>query len=181
MPDSRFVSPDTLRATFSAAMSTMYRNGVPACGTLIKLVEAVTEETLNADQRLAERLGATDSRNRISQERHGAIRLGTPDELDIVSECVVNLERLPRQRTTALPLPVPLKAVSALLLKTDHICGSARSAFEGMSGNAIRAALASRGFEHKLRDLVVSVAVDGFGGSFGAKHGIGRKNSNIMT
>ncbi|MDF1608665.1 VOC family protein [Hoeflea sp. YIM 152468] len=81
MTESRFVSPDTLRARFSAAMSAMYRTEVPAYGSLIKLVETVNAQTLAADPGLAGRLEATDSLNRISEERHGAIRLGTPGEL----------------------------------------------------------------------------------------------------
>lgn len=84
MNDSRFVCPDTLRATFSAAMSAMYRHEVPAYGALINLVETVNAETLAADANLARRLEATDSLNRISEERHGAIRLGTPAELSMM-------------------------------------------------------------------------------------------------
>lgn len=84
MSDNQFVSTDTLRARFSAAMSAMYRDEVPAYGTLIKLVETVNAETLTADPDLAQRLESTDSLNRISDERHGAIRLGTPEELSMM-------------------------------------------------------------------------------------------------
>lgn len=75
------VSPDTIRARFSAAMSAMYRAEVPAYGTLIDLVAEVNEATLAADPQLRERLEATDELARISDERHGAIRLGTAAEL----------------------------------------------------------------------------------------------------
>ncbi len=81
MIDLAFVPYDAIRAAFSAAMSAMYREEVPAYGTLISLVEKVNEETLAADPELRRRLQATDSLDRISEERHGAIRLGTPDEL----------------------------------------------------------------------------------------------------
>jgi len=81
MTNARFVSPDEIRSAFSAAMSAMYRDEVPAYGTLMSLVTQVNEETLANDPALKERLAATDSLARISEERHGAIRLGTPAEL----------------------------------------------------------------------------------------------------
>ena len=81
MTNARFVSPDEIRSAFSAAMSAMYRDEVPAYGTLMSLVAQVNEETLANDPALKERLAATDSLARISEERHGAIRLGTPAEL----------------------------------------------------------------------------------------------------
>lgn len=81
MIDASFVPSDDIRAAFSAAMSAMYREEVPAYGTLISLVEKVNEETFAADPELRRRLQATDSLDRISEERHGAIRVGTPEEL----------------------------------------------------------------------------------------------------
>lgn len=84
MSRSAFVPADDLRAAFSAAMSAMYRQEVPAYGTLVDLVETVNSETLAADPVLAARLEATDSLDRISAERHGAIRLGTAEELSMM-------------------------------------------------------------------------------------------------
>ncbi|WP_119258016.1 2-oxoadipate dioxygenase/decarboxylase HglS [Shinella zoogloeoides] len=78
------VSADKIRADFSAAMSAMYRDEVPAYGTLMSLVADVNAETLAADPHLKARLDATDSLERISEERHGAIRLGTPEELSMM-------------------------------------------------------------------------------------------------
>lgn len=75
------VSPDDIRARFSSAMSAMYRDEVPAYGTLMELVARVNDETLAAEPDLKARLDATDTLERISEERHGAIRLGTAQEL----------------------------------------------------------------------------------------------------
>jgi uncharacterized glyoxalase superfamily metalloenzyme YdcJ len=75
------VSADRIRSDFSAAMSAMYRDEVPAYGTLMALVAKVNGEMLAANPHLRDRLEATDSLDRISEERHGAIRLGTPEEL----------------------------------------------------------------------------------------------------
>jgi uncharacterized glyoxalase superfamily metalloenzyme YdcJ len=82
--ENSFVSADDIRSAFSAAMSVMYREEVPAYGTLMELVAKVNDDTLNADPALKERLDATDSLDRISEERHGAIRLGTPAELSMM-------------------------------------------------------------------------------------------------
>ncbi len=76
-----FTSPDEIRARFARAMSRMYRTEVPAYGTLTSLVETVNAETLAADPDKAERLAATNELDRINEERHGAIRLGTAKEL----------------------------------------------------------------------------------------------------
>lgn len=78
---SDFLSADEIRASFSAAMSAMYRNEVPAYGTLMDLVAQVNDDTLARQPALRERLDATDSLDRISEERHGAVRLGTAAEL----------------------------------------------------------------------------------------------------
>lgn len=75
------VSPDDIRARFSSAMSAMYRDEVPAYGTLMELVARVNDEVLAGEPDLKERLEATDTLDRISEERHGAIRLGTAQEL----------------------------------------------------------------------------------------------------
>ena len=80
----RFTSPDDIRAAFSAAMSDMYRKEVPAYGTLMKLVGEVNDATLAAEPELRERLDVTDTLDRISEERHGAIRVGTAPELSMM-------------------------------------------------------------------------------------------------
>ncbi len=84
MKANSYISADKIRADFSAAMSAMYRDEVPAYGTLMALVAKVNDETLAADPHLKSRLEATDSLDRISEERHGAIRLGTPEELSMM-------------------------------------------------------------------------------------------------
>ncbi|OLP46184.1 DUF1338 domain-containing protein [Rhizobium oryziradicis] len=78
---SNKISPDDIRARFSSAMSAMYRDEVPAYGTLMELVARINDETLAEQPQLKARLDATDTLERISEERHGAIRLGTAEEL----------------------------------------------------------------------------------------------------
>lgn len=76
-----FVPTSDLRARFSAAMSRMYRAEVPAYGTLVELVADINAATLRDDPALAGELAATDGIDRLSEERHGAIRVGTAEEL----------------------------------------------------------------------------------------------------
>lgn len=78
---NQFVRADSIRARFSAAMSYMYRNEVPAYGTLLGLVSDVNQQVLECDPTLEARLRWTGELSRVSEERHGAIRLGTSVEL----------------------------------------------------------------------------------------------------
>ncbi|BCG83269.1 FAD-binding oxidoreductase [Mesorhizobium sp. 113-3-3] len=68
--------------------------------------------------------------------------IGTCGVFGIVAECVLNLEPVPRQVATALLVPKSLDAVLPLLDLIERRAGPSLSAFEGMSGNAIAAALA---------------------------------------
>lgn len=84
MTDPKFAHPDTIRARFSAAMSYMYRNEVPAYGTLMSLVSDVNQRVLDANPILAEDMRWTGQLARVSEERHGAIRVGTAEELSTI-------------------------------------------------------------------------------------------------
>ncbi|MFG6176507.1 VOC family protein [Halomonas sp. THAF12] len=75
------VSTDAIRDRFSQAMSAMYQAEVPQYETLLALVDEVNRETLARDAELAERLEAHDELNRLGVERHGAIRVGSAEEL----------------------------------------------------------------------------------------------------
>ncbi len=72
---------DTIRTLFSSAMSDMYRKEVPQYGTLIELVSDVNAGVLEAKPELKARLEAAGELERLDVERHGAIRLGTAEEL----------------------------------------------------------------------------------------------------
>lgn len=81
MTQSSFLSTDDIRTLFSKAMSMMYQNEVPQYGTLIDLVNHVNTEVLKADEKQHTQLAQSDQLNRLGLERHGAIRVGTADEL----------------------------------------------------------------------------------------------------
>jgi uncharacterized glyoxalase superfamily metalloenzyme YdcJ len=67
-----------LRAAFARRLSDMYGGEVPAYTTLVEVAHEVNAEVLAREGSAAERLGDID---RVTAERHGAIRVGTPAEL----------------------------------------------------------------------------------------------------
>lgn len=69
MTNHSFRDSNNLRADFSQALSDMFRTEVPAYGKLIDIVGTVN---------------ATHEGLRSDGERHGAIRLGTADELSLI-------------------------------------------------------------------------------------------------
>lgn len=75
-PKGPFCDEDELRNSFALAMSTMYKTEVPLYGNLIEVVQNVNQKvSQNKNEFLSERLDL---------ERHGAIRLGTKQELRTV-------------------------------------------------------------------------------------------------
>ncbi|MFF0106322.1 2-oxoadipate dioxygenase/decarboxylase [Streptomyces hirsutus] len=76
------ISQWQLRAAFAARLSDMYGREVPAYTTLVDVSREVNEDVLRAQGSDAERLGSI---SRVTAERHGAIRVGTPQELQQVA------------------------------------------------------------------------------------------------
>lgn len=81
MSADAFVHPDEIRSMFSSAMSEMYRAEVPQYGALLDLVSSINRKRLADDPALQESLERNDELDRLDVERHGAIRLGKPEEL----------------------------------------------------------------------------------------------------
>ncbi len=67
--------------------------------------------------------------------------IGTCGAYGIVIEAVIRLSPLPQQSAAALLIPSSAEALNILLSEIEKSCGTYLSAFEGMSGNSIRAAL----------------------------------------
>ena len=95
-----------LRARFATALSAMYGAEVPAYTTLVEVSEAVNRDYVAAHPD-AERLGSLD---RVTAERHGAIRVGTPAELADVADLFAAFGMYPvgvyDLRDAASPVPV---------------------------------------------------------------------------
>lgn len=75
------ITADEIREHFSQAMSAMYQQEVPQYGTLLELVADVNLAVLENNPKLHEQLANADELARLNVERHGAIRVGTAEEL----------------------------------------------------------------------------------------------------
>ena len=78
-----FQETSTLRARFARSLSDMYGREVPAYTTLVEVSEAVNTDFLDKMGAEAERLGSI---GRVTAERHGAIRVGSPKEMSQVAQ-----------------------------------------------------------------------------------------------
>lgn len=78
MTQQATVPPHELRARFARGLSELYGREVPAYTTLVDVSQQVNTEVLAERGSAAERLGDIA---RVTAERHGAIRVGTPEEL----------------------------------------------------------------------------------------------------
>ena len=78
------ITADEIREQFSQAMSAMYQQEVPQYGTLLELVADVNLAVLENNPTLHEKLVNADELARLNVERHGAIRVGTAQELSTV-------------------------------------------------------------------------------------------------
>lgn len=113
---NNFIPSDDIRARFSRAMSVMYREEVPAYGTLLDLVAETNERVLGEDEALKDALSQSDNLDRISEERHGAIRLGKADELKMMSRVfgVMGMEAVGYYDLTQANVPVHSTAFRAV-------------------------------------------------------------------
>ncbi|CAN7658542.1 VOC family protein [Variovorax sp. LjRoot290] len=84
MKTNAFVEPDDIRTLFSRALSGMYKTEVPQYGALLDLVADINAEVLQESKELADRLREAGQLDRLDVERHGAIRLGTVEELAVM-------------------------------------------------------------------------------------------------
>jgi uncharacterized glyoxalase superfamily metalloenzyme YdcJ len=95
-----------LRERFAAGLSAMYAGEVPAYGTLVEVTGQVNADRVARDPS-AQRLGSVA---RVTAERHGAIRVGSPAELAAVADLFAAFGMLPvgyyDLRSARSPIPV---------------------------------------------------------------------------
>jgi uncharacterized glyoxalase superfamily metalloenzyme YdcJ len=102
------VDSTTLRARFAARLSELYGTEVPAYRTLVEVAHEVNSRVLERDGAAAERLGTIE---RVTAERHGAIRVGSPAELAQVARVFGALGMYPTgfyDLRDARPRPIPV-------------------------------------------------------------------------
>jgi uncharacterized glyoxalase superfamily metalloenzyme YdcJ len=76
-----FASPTEIRHAFSMAMSHVYKTEVPLYANLLSLVASVNSAFLDENPSIQEQMQSTKQLERLHYERHGAIRLGTAEEM----------------------------------------------------------------------------------------------------
>jgi hypothetical protein len=107
-PVSELVQNSLLRARFAAALSQMYGAEVPAYTTLVDVSTQVNRKNCAGD----DRLGSLD---RVTAERHGAIRVGSVGELSDVADLFSAFGMYPvgyyDLREAASPVPVGVHGV----------------------------------------------------------------------
>ncbi len=118
-----FVSPDSIRAQFSAAMSQMYKQEVPLYGTLLELVSETNHQVMQQHPDIAEALRWTGEIERLDQERHGAIRVGTAEELATIGRlfAVMGMQPVGYYDLSPAGVPVHSTAFRAVHEQSLHI------------------------------------------------------------
>ncbi|TPG80737.1 2-oxoadipate dioxygenase/decarboxylase HglS [Pseudomonas arsenicoxydans] len=111
-----FVSPDEIRTRFSRAMSDMYKDEVPLYGTLMELVSQTNQQVLTSNKTVADYLNRTGEIERLDMERHGAIRVGTPEELATIARlfAVMGMQPVGYYDLTTAGVPVHSTAFRAV-------------------------------------------------------------------
>lgn len=116
MTAASFANRDEIRASFSRAMSQMYKAEVPLYGTLLELVAETNEAVLASDLQIARSLTQTGEIQRLDMERHGAIRVGTANELATLGRlfAVMGMEPVGYYDLTPAGVPVHSTAFRAV-------------------------------------------------------------------
>lgn len=114
-----FVKAQDLRARFARSLSELYGREVPAYTTLVSVAQEINSEVARSQG--AQRLGSIE---RISQERHGAIRLGTPSELAQAARLFGAMGMFPvgyYDLRDAKPTPVPVVSTAFRPIRSDEL------------------------------------------------------------
>ena len=144
---TRRVETWQLRAKFAAALSRLYGAEVPAYTTLVEVSGEVNRDCATARPD-SERLGSLD---RVTAERHGAIRVGSASELADVADLFAAFGMYPvgfyDLRDAASPVPVVSTAFRPI--DTDQLARNPFRVFTSMLATAD-----VRFFSPELRDRV---------------------------
>jgi uncharacterized glyoxalase superfamily metalloenzyme YdcJ len=132
MSASTTVSSTELRTRFASRLSTLYGTEVPAYTTLVEVAQEVNRRVLAREGGNAERLGSID---RVTAERHGAIRVGSPRELAQVARVFGALGMYPcgfYDLRDAAPAPVPVVSTAFRPLDRDELAANPFRVFTSM-------------------------------------------------
>ncbi|MFC0322284.1 VOC family protein [Gallibacterium melopsittaci] len=118
---SNFIAAADIRCLFSSAMSKMYQQEVPLYSELIQLVNDVNAHVLATDQEVKDQLTATGELARLDIERHGAIRLGLPEELATMRRLFSVMGMYPVGYYDLAPAGVPVHSTAFRAIDADSL------------------------------------------------------------
>lgn len=119
---SRFITADDIREQFSQAMSAMYQQEVPQYGTLLELVADVNMAVLEHNPTLHEQLLNADELARLNVERHGAIRVGSAEELATLRRLFAIMGMFPVDYYDLSPAGVPVHSTAFRPIDDAALC-----------------------------------------------------------
>ncbi|BBH67753.1 hypothetical protein ACTI_44380 [Actinoplanes sp. OR16] len=126
------VGTTELRARFARRLSDLYGTEVPAYTTLVDECHLVNQRVLDRDGAAAERFGSI---SRVTAERHGAIRVGTPQELAQVARIFGALGMHPvgfYDLRDAHPQPIPVISTAFRPTEPDELARNPFRVFTSM-------------------------------------------------
>lgn len=121
---SAFLPSDEIRSRFSSAMSTMYRQEVPLYGRLLEIVSEVNEAVLGSDPQHARLLDGGAESFRLGEERHGAVRVGTAQELSTLRRVFAVMGMEPVGYYDLAPAGIPVHSTAFRALDLDSLNAS---------------------------------------------------------
>lgn len=165
-PENYLVSPDSIRSRFSTAMSDMYRCEVPAYGALLDLVREHNAQFLAEHSERVEMLEQVENLETLSDQRHGAIRIGKASELSMMRRIFAIMGMFPVGYYDLSVANVPVHSTAFRPIETTSIRNNPFRVFtsllrlELIDNQSLREkaaeVLAKRDiFTDQIRDLVV--------------------------
>lgn len=121
MESNKLKGSNAIRHEFSIAMSAMYQSEVPLYGDLLDLVAEVNTKVLTQHPEIREQLEHTGEIERISMERHGAIRLGTAAELHMMRRLFAVMGMYPVGYYDLAPAGVPVHSTAFRAIDTQDL------------------------------------------------------------
>ncbi|WJM97344.1 VOC family protein [Pseudomonas defluvii] len=112
MSNQGFVDPSEIRAQFSRAMSDMYKAEVPLYGDLLDLVADTNCKVMEESPEVEQQLRLTGELGRLTMERHGAIRVGTKEELSTIRRLFAVMGMQPVGYYDLSPAGVPVHSTA---------------------------------------------------------------------
>src|SRR4051794_28415140 len=126
------VGTTELRARFARRLSSLYGDEVPAYNKLLDVTREVNHRVLAKGGASAERLGSIE---RVTAERHGAIRVGTPRELAQVAQVFGAMGMHPvgfYDLRDAYPQPLPIISTAFRPVSEDELAQNPFRVFTSM-------------------------------------------------